>query len=123
MKIMVVDDEQDVQLLFEQKFRRETKAGQLELKFAHSGEDALAYLDGLDTSELRLLISDINMPGMSGLELLKKVKAKHRQLKVFMITAYGDSNNYQVAKDYGCDDYLTKPINFEELKQKLFKAD
>jgi YesN/AraC family two-component response regulator len=60
---------------------------------------------------------------MSGLELLKKVKEKHRQIKVFMITAYGDANNYQIAKDYGCDDYLTKPINFEELKQKLFKGD
>jgi len=120
MKIMVVDDEQDMQLLFEQRFRRELKSGQLEVAFALSGEAALHYLDNQAGPELRLLISDINMPGMNGLDLLKKVKEKNQQLKVFIVSAYSDPSNYQKARDYGCDDYLTKPINFEELKQKLF---
>jgi len=120
MKIMVVDDEQDMQLLFEQRFRRELKSGQLELKFALSAEEALNYLSSQGNPAPTLLISDINMPGMGGLELLKKVKVQFHKLKVLIISAYGDQDNYQKARAFGCDDFLTKPIDFDELKQKLF---
>jgi CheY-like chemotaxis protein len=120
MKIMVVDDEQDIQMLFQQKFRRELKAGQIELEFVFSGEAALAYLDSQGIAGLRILLSDINMPGMNGLELLKRIKEKYAQLKVYMITAYGDESNYRQALAYGCDDYMTKPLDFVRLKEKIF---
>lgn len=120
MKIMVVDDEEDVQLLFRQKFRREIKAGQIEFHFAFSGREALNYLQSQDEGCVILILSDINMPGMNGLELLKILKSSLPQLKVFMITAYGDEQNYQTALDYGADDYLHKPLEFNTLKQKIF---
>lgn len=118
-KIMVVDDEADVELLFRQRFRREIRAGQAQLYFALSGEAALDYLQGGSAAEIVLLLSDINMPGMNGLELLKIIKEKHRYLKVFMITAYSDEYNYRIAMAQGADDYLTKPLDFVTLKQKM----
>ncbi len=72
-----------------------------------------------DIADLVLILADINMPGMSGLELLKKIKERFAHWKVFMITAYGDENNYRMALDYGADDYITKPIDFDELKSKI----
>ena len=117
MKVMVVDDEADVRTLFEQRFRREVRAGLIEFLFALSAQEALEFLE---TNEKDVLIlSDINMPGMNGLDLLKIVKEKHRHLKVFMITAYGDEDYHRRAIAYGCDDYLTKPIDFALLKKKL----
>jgi YesN/AraC family two-component response regulator len=114
---MVVDDEADVRTLFEQRFRREVRAGLIEFLFALSAQEALEFLE---TNEKDVLIlSDINMPGMNGLDLLKIVKEKHRHLKVFMITAYGDEDYHRRAIAYGCDDYLTKPIDFALLKKKL----
>jgi CheY-like chemotaxis protein len=120
MKILVVDDEQDVQVLFEQKFRKEIKSGELHFAFAFSGEDALIYLQN-NEHEAVLILSDINMPGMSGLELLTKIKNKHYQPApiVMMITAYGDAENYNTAKELGADDFLTKPVDFNQLKEKL----
>jgi CheY-like chemotaxis protein len=120
MKILVVDDEQDVQVLFEQKFRKEIKSGELHFVFAFSGEDALIYLQN-NEHEAVLILSDINMPGMSGLELLTKIKNKHYQPApiVMMITAYGDAENYNIAKELGADDFLTKPVDFNQLKEKL----
>ncbi|MBX2962849.1 MAG: response regulator [Cyclobacteriaceae bacterium] len=120
MKILVVDDEQDMQTLFEQRFRKEIRDGKVEFVFAFSGEDALKKLE-LWEHEAILILSDINMPGMSGLQLLEKVKRKYVKPPpvVMMITAYGDSENHKVAKELGADDFLTKPVDFAMLKEKL----
>jgi DNA-binding NtrC family response regulator len=121
MKIMVVDDEQDMKLLFEQRFRKEIKSGQIAFLFAFSGEEARDYLKSNGTENVNKILSDINMPGMNGLELLKWIKENYPELKVAMITAYGDQNNYNQAIEYGCDDYMTKPIDFDQLKEKVFQ--
>jgi len=119
-KILVVDDEKDVQALFEQRFRKEIKGGDMNFVFAFSGEEALNYLNQ-HVHEAVLILSDINMPGMSGLDLLKHIKQKHREPPpvVMMITAYGDSENYNSAMKLGADDFLTKPLEFSLLKEKL----
>ena len=120
MKVLVVDDERDVKLLFEQRFRKEIRNGELEFVFAFSGEDALVYLNQ-HQHEAVLILSDINMPGMSGLELLKHIKQKYHKPPpvVMMITAYSDAQNYDIAKRLGADDFLTKPVDFTLLKEKL----
>lgn len=122
MKILVVDDEQDVKTLFEQRFRKEIRDAIIHFVFAFSGEEALTYLK-LHKHEVVLILSDINMPGMSGLELLKKIKQEHHEPPplVMMITAYGDTENYNIAMNLGADDFLTKPIEFDLLKEKLLK--
>ena len=120
MKILIVDDEKDIQILFEQRFRKEIRGKQMEFIFAFSGEEALEYMNKLN-HEFVLILSDINMPGMSGLELLKKIKAKYSQPPpvVMMITAYGDAENHDTATSLGADDFLTKPLNFGLLKEKF----
>jgi CheY-like chemotaxis protein len=120
MKILVVDDERDVQILFVQKFRKEIRNGHMHFIFAFSGEEALAHL-AAHPHEAVLILSDINMPGMSGIDLLKKIKQEHRVPPPFvmMITAYGDAENYNMAMRYGADDFLTKPLEFNVLKEKL----
>jgi len=120
MKILAVDDEKDMQSLFEQRFRKEIKTGVVEFAFASSGEEALRYLEAND-HEAVLILSDINMPGMSGLELLQRIKQRFHTPPpiVMMITAYGDAENYSNAINLGADDFLTKPIDFSLLKQKL----
>ncbi|RZK34326.1 MAG: response regulator [Hymenobacter sp.] len=121
MKILVVDDEPDVRALFEQRFRREIRAGALSFSFAYSGEEALDYLHA-HTSEVVLILSDINMPGMSGLELLRRVRTEHQPPpppRVMMITAYGDDASRAQALALGADDFLTKPVDFAALKEKL----
>jgi DNA-binding response OmpR family regulator len=123
MKVMVVDDEEDIQSLFKQKFRKEIKAGEIDFYFALSAETALEYLENDDEASIVLILSDINMPGMNGLELLKILKEKFAELKVFMITAYGDERNYQTAIAYGADDYITKPVNFDVLKNKIINLE
>jgi two-component system, chemotaxis family, chemotaxis protein CheY len=119
-KILVVDDETDVESLFQQRFRKEIRSGWVTFAFAHSGEEALKYLDGHDR-EAVLILSDINMPGMSGIELLKEIKQHHYSPPpvVMMITAYGDEENYSNAIKLGADDFLTKPLDFTLLKEKL----
>ncbi|MFT4023782.1 MAG: response regulator [Flavihumibacter sp.] len=120
MKILVVDDEQDIQRLFEQRFRKEIRSGEMSFAFAFSGEDALKYLD-THVQEAVLILSDINMPGMSGFELLGEIK-QHRYVPppiVMMITAYGDNENHNKAMSLGADDFLTKPLDFGLLKEKL----
>jgi CheY-like chemotaxis protein len=119
MKVLVVDDETDVRLLFEQKFRKERKAGCLDFHFAFSGEAALEFMGREDAVDLVLILADINMPGMSGLELLQRIKAGFPHLIVFMITAYGDADNYRQAMQQGAAGYLTKPIDFDELRGKI----
>ena len=120
MKILVVDDEKDVQVLFEQRFRREMRSGEMEFAFAFSGEEALSFMDK-HHQEAVLILSDINMPGMSGLELLRQIKEQHHEPPpvVMMITAYGDADNYNTAMKLGADDFLTKPVDFTLLKEKL----
>jgi len=120
MKILVVDDEQDVKLLFEQRFRKEIRSGETQFAFAFSGMEALSYLNGNDNGAI-LILSDINMPGMSGLELLERIKQKYNKPPPFvmMITAYGDDENFKAAKNLGADDFLTKPLDFKLLKDKL----
>ena len=120
MKVLVVDDEQDVKTLFEQRFRKEIRNGDIEFAFAFSGEEALSYLNQ-HPHEAVLILSDINMPGMSGLQLLEHIKQKHHQPPpvVMMITAYGDEQNYNTARSLGADDFLTKPLDFSLLKEKL----
>lgn len=120
MKILVVDDESDVKLLFEQRFRKEIQNGDMQFAFAFSGEEALQYLHTVN-HEAVLILSDINMPGMSGLELLRQIKAEHHEPPpvVMMITAYGDAENYDMAMKLGADDFLTKPLEFSVLKEKL----
>lgn len=120
MKILVVDDEKDVQFLFEQRFRKEIKSGEMNFVFAFSGEEALIYLNGHE-QEAVLILSDINMPGMSGPDLLKTIKQINNQPPpiVMMITAYGDAENFNMAKQLGADDFLTKPLDFTLLKGKL----
>lgn len=120
MKILVVDDEHDVKILFEQRFRKEIKTGAVEFVFAFSGEEAIAYLN-VHKHEAVLILSDINMPGMSGLDLLGHIKQKYHEPPpiVMMITAYGDAENLKTAKDLGADDFLTKPVDFTLLKEKL----
>ena len=120
MKILVVDDETDVQPLFEQRFRKEIRNNLVELAFAFSGEEALAYLKE-NAQEAILILSDINMPGMSGFQLLEKVKEQFLKPPpvVMMITAYGDEENMQLATKLGADDFLTKPVDFTALKEKL----
>ena len=120
MKILVVDDEHDVQFLFEQRFRKEIRDKEMEFVFAFSGEEALIYLNK-NQHEAVLILSDINMPGMSGLELLRHIKEKHHEPPpvVMMITAYGDKENYDTAMRLGADDFLAKPLEFNLLKEKL----
>jgi CheY-like chemotaxis protein len=120
MKILVVDDERDVKALFEQRFRKEIRDGDMTFAFAYSGEEALGYLNTLN-HEAVLILSDINMPGMSGLELLKQIKTHFEKPPptVMMITAFGDDENYQQAMKLGADDFLTKPLNFTHLREKL----
>lgn len=120
MKILVVDDERDIQTLFEQRFRKEIRSKEVEFEFAFSGEEALTYLANHE-QEAVLILSDINMPGMSGLELLSRIKKKRHDPPpvVMMITAYGDAENLKMAKELGADEFLTKPVDFAFLKQKL----
>jgi len=119
MRIMIVDDEIDIQPLFNQKFKNEIRNGRVELVYCFSAEDALAHLESVGSTEFVLILSDINMPGMNGIELLKVLKQKYPHLKVFMITAYDDEEKYQKAVQFGADNYLTKPLDFDKLKKDL----
>ncbi len=120
MKILVVDDEADVQPLFLQRFRKEIRGHEFEFDFAMSGEEALSYMEQRH-SEVVLILSDINMPGMSGLDLLSKIRHDYDAPPpvVMMITAYGDEESHRQAIENGANDFLTKPLDFDLLKQKL----
>ena len=120
MKILIVDDEKDIQPLFMQRFRKEIRKGEFHFEFAFSGEDALTYLNN-NQHEAVLILSDINMPGMSGLDLLDRIKQHYKTPPPFvmMITAYGDADNHRRAMELGADDFLTKPVDFKELKEKI----
>lgn len=119
MKFLVVDDEKDVEMLFRQKFRKEIRNGEVEMVFAFSGKEALEVLATNNPPDVVYIFSDINMPGMSGIELLQYVKKNYPEIKVSMISAYGDSENYNRAIDSGAKEFFTKPINFESLKAEV----
>lgn len=118
-KILIVDDEHDVELLFRQRFRKQLREGVLELNFAFSGEEALTYLHSSTPADVALILSDINMPGMTGFELLEKVKEEYPQLKIMMVSAYGAEAHTNKATLLGADDFLAKPIDFKILEEKL----
>lgn len=119
MRILIVDDEKDVEMLFRQKFRKEIRNNELDLEFAFSGEEALAILGSENPPKFVYVFSDINMPGMTGLELLGKIKSKYPNINVSMISAYGDSDNYNKAINSGAKGFFTKPIDFENLKNEI----
>jgi CheY-like chemotaxis protein len=119
MKILIVDDEQDVEIMFLQKFRREIKSKLLEVEFAFSGQQALDFLSKSDSPDVVYVFSDINMPGMSGLELLENIKSKFPHIQVSMISAYGDRENYNKAINSGAKGFFTKPVDFESLKNEI----
>ena len=123
MRLIVVDDEIDVQFLFQQKFRKEIKSGEIQIHYAFNGPSALKLLESLENRTGYLILSDINMPEMTGIELLKEIKSLYPLLKVIMITAYGDEQNFNLAKKHGADDYFTKPLEFDLLKTKLSYLD
>ncbi|MFZ0671658.1 MAG: response regulator [Pseudolabrys sp.] len=117
--ILVVDDEPDVEMLFRQHFRRDLRAGRFSMEFAQSASAALQSISDASDASLILILSDINMPGMSGLELLPKAKAVRPDVPVIMITAYGDAETKQKALESGADALLTKPIDFVMLRNEI----
>jgi CheY-like chemotaxis protein len=119
VSILVVDDEPDVAELFRQRFRREARQGTYVMHFAASGEDALAKLDNGIRPELIVILSDINMPGMDGLALLREIKERWAELPVMMVTAYGDDERRRRAGEHGAAEFITKPVDFNLLKQEL----
>jgi sigma-B regulation protein RsbU (phosphoserine phosphatase) len=121
MKIMIVDDEKATESLFTQRFKEEIKKGLFEFTFAPSAEDALKMLGDKSNPGAVLILSDINMPGMSGLQLLKTLKSIHPKMPVMMVTAYGDEANHLKAMAYKADGFVNKPIDFAALKEKILK--
>lgn len=119
MKFLIVDDEKDVEIMFRQKLRKEIRNGEVALVFAFSGKEALELLHNQTPPDVMYVFSDINMPGMSGIELLEKVKSEFPAIKVRMISAYGDSENYEKAISAGAKGFFTKPIDFERLKLEI----
>jgi CheY-like chemotaxis protein len=117
--ILVVDDEPDVEMLFRQQFRRDLRAGRFKMDFAQSGEIALTCIGRAGEQSLILILSDINMPGMSGLELLPKAKAIRPDVPIIMITAYGDPETKRRALASGAESLLTKPIDFGTLRSQI----
>ena len=122
IRILMVDDEPDAQELFRQNFRREVRKGIYDFEFAESGEQALDILRNGTPPEILLVLSDINMPGMSGMELLEQVRQVWPDVGVFMITAYGDAATESRAKSLGASNFFSKPIDFAKLKDELARA-
>ena len=117
--ILVVDDEPDVELLFRQQFRRDVRAGRFTLDFAQSAQAALECIAAAQDKSLILILSDINMPGMTGLELLPRAKAARPDVPVIMITAYGDAETRRKALEGGAATLLTKPLDFAALRGEI----
>ena len=117
--ILVVDDEPDVEMLFRQQFRHDLRSGRFTMEFAPSAPAALQCIEGATAASLILILSDINMPGMSGLELLPKAKALRPDVPIIMITAYGDADTKRKALENGAEALLTKPIDFGMLRNEI----
>ena len=120
VKIMVVDDEHDVEALITQKFRREIRKGQMSFVFAHDGQEALEKLP--ENPDVLMVLSDINMPGMDGLTLLGRLAEDHQALKTVVVSAYGDLENIRTAMNRGAFDFVTKPIDFTDLEATIRKT-
>jgi CheY-like chemotaxis protein len=119
VSILVVDDEPDVADLFRLRFRRESRQGTFVMHFATSGAEALDRLSGEIRPRLAAVLSDINMPGMDGLELLGEIKQRRPDLPVMMVTAYGDDERRRRASELGAFQFVTKPVDFDQLKKQL----
>ncbi len=119
MKFLIVDDEQDVEDLFRQKLRKEIRGGAFELEFAFSGQEALKKLRATVPPEVLYIFSDINMPGMSGIELLESVKSEFPHIQVSMISAYSDKENHSQAINCGAKEFFTKPLDFDTIKMEI----
>ena len=117
--ILVVDDEADVEVLFRQQFRHDLRAGRFTMEFAQSGPMALQRITDAGDQSIILILSDINMPGMSGIELLPKAKALRPDVPIIMITAYGDAETKRQALENGAEALLTKPIDFRSLRSEI----
>jgi len=117
--ILVIDDEPDVEALFRQQFRRDLRAGRFAMEFSQSALAALQYISDADAGSLTLILSDINMPGMNGLELLPKAKAAKPGVPIILITAYGDAETRYKALASGADDLFTKPLDFAILRDAI----
>ena len=117
--ILVVDDEPDVEALFRQQFRRDLRAGRFQMEFAPSASDALRLASEVRDPSLILILSDINMPGMSGLEMLPRVREERPDVPVIMITAYGDAETRRKAIERGAVGLLTKPLDFALLRHEI----
>lgn len=117
--VLVVDDEPDVEALFRQQFRRDLRAQRFVMDFASSAADALSRIANTIGQSLILVLSDINMPGMTGLEMLPKVKEIRPEVPVIMITAYGDADTKRKALENGATGLLTKPIDFALLREEI----
>jgi YesN/AraC family two-component response regulator len=120
IKILVVDDEADLEILIRQKFRKRIRVGELEFLFSLNGRIALEVLDA--NKDVDMILSDINMPEMDGLTLLSKVKEKHALLKTVIISAYGDMENIRTAMNLGAFDFITKPVDFQDLEITIEKT-
>jgi CheY-like chemotaxis protein len=119
MLILVVDDEADIEMLFRQQFRRDLRADRFTMEFAQSAPMALQCIADVGDRSLILVLSDINMPGMTGLELLRKAKALRPDVPIVMITAYGDAETKRKALESGAEALLTKPIDFGVLRSEI----
>lgn len=119
LRILIVDDEADIYFLFDQYFKKEIDSKKLEFNYVRSAEEAIELLYHKTIPHLALILSDINLPGMNGLELLKYLKQKYPEIRVFMITAYGNAQNSQLALELGAEEIISKPIPFAYLKQLI----
>lgn len=117
--VLIVDDEESVRFLYTRMFKNEVKSGEFILDFSISGEDALTRIKDGNIENLGLVISDINMPGLSGFELLKEVKEHDQKLPIFMSSAYTDQERQSLAMELGALEYITKPVDFPSLKKKI----
>ena len=113
----MVDDEPDLDLLIQQRFRRQIQAGEFDFTFARNGKTALDFLE--KHPDIKLVITDLNMPEMNGIELLLQIKKRFADKKVIVISAYSDRDSIQMAKNAGASDFLCKPINLVEFEQKI----
>ena len=121
MKILVVDDERDLEALFRLRFRKEISRGKIELLFAFSGEEAIDVLAENGKADIVLVLSDINMPGMTGIDLLEHIKNNPPPVPVCMMTAYDNDEYRGKAEALNCDGYISKPIDFPNLKEEIQK--
>ena len=119
-KVLVVDDEPDVQVMFEQRMRREVRAGAYELFFAQSGHEALEVLH--ENPGIRLILTDLNMPGMNGMELLGVLGESWPEVQSIVVSAYGDTERMDEARERGAQAFVVKPVNFPELKEMLLSS-